>query len=82
MIAGLTALLIFFTISRYQAKIQWMKSRGIIGTRDKFLEIDDNFYMMIEIIIYCIIPLPFTTNLRINFYNVTQEAWAFYHSKF
>jgi potassium intermediate/small conductance calcium-activated channel subfamily N protein 2 len=68
---GSTALLVYSTISRYQARIQWMKSRGIIGSRDKFLEIDDNFYMMVEIIIYCIIPLPFTSNIRITFYNVS-----------
>ncbi|CAD8158445.1 unnamed protein product [Paramecium octaurelia] len=79
MIAGSTLLLIYFTYYRYQTKIQWLKSRGVIGPREKFYDINENFYMIIEIVIYCLIPLSFTETMRISFYNVAQGAEAYYH---
>lgn len=70
MITGSTILLIYFTFYRYQTKILWLKSRGVIGPREKFYDINENFYMIIEVMIYCLIPLSFTETIRISFYNV------------
>jgi potassium intermediate/small conductance calcium-activated channel subfamily N protein 2 len=35
--------------------------------------------MIVEMIIYCVIPFPFTIGMRIDFYNNIQAADAYYH---
>lgn len=35
--------------------------------------------MIIELLVYVVIPLPFTTKIRVAFYNNIQDADAYYH---
>ncbi|CAD8158447.1 unnamed protein product [Paramecium octaurelia] len=74
-----SCLLVFLTVYRYQAHIEWMKSRKSMAPGDQIWHTDDWLPMLIELAVYCIIPLPFTKGIRVNFYNSIQGSEAYYH---
>ncbi|CAD8211313.1 unnamed protein product [Paramecium pentaurelia] len=74
-----TLTLLVLTVLRYQQHMNWLKSRKQISQNDKIWQTEQWYPMLIELIIYCIIPYPFTIGMRVYFYNSFQDAMAYYH---
>ena len=46
-----------------------MKARKALAPGDQLWHTDDWMPMLIELAVYCVIPLPFTKGIRVPFYN-------------
>ncbi|CAD8198998.1 unnamed protein product [Paramecium octaurelia] len=74
-----TLVLLVLTVLRYQQHMNWLKSRKQISQNDRIWQTEQWYPMLIELIIYCVVPYPFTIGMRVYFYNSFQDATAYYH---
>jgi len=67
------------TIVRFQAKLEWLKTRKVISNKSNLITSGFMVPMIIEILISAVHPMPWTWNHRVDFFNEPTQAYAYYH---
>ncbi|EAS06190.2 small-conductance calcium-activated potassium channel protein (macronuclear) [Tetrahymena thermophila SB210] len=75
----LTIGMITLTVIRYQAKLEWLKTRQAISQKANLITSGYLKSMIIEIIISAVHPMPWTWQVRLSFFNDPTQATAYYH---
>lgn len=61
------------TVVRFQAKLEWLKTRKVISANTNLLTSGFMKGMILEIIISAVHPMPWTWNMRVSFFNEPQQ---------
>ncbi|EAR86593.2 small-conductance calcium-activated potassium channel protein (macronuclear) [Tetrahymena thermophila SB210] len=75
----LTLGMILLTIVRFQAKLEWLKTRKVISQKSNLITSGFFKWMFIEIVVSAVHPMPWTWQIRLSFFNEPTQGDAYYH---
>ncbi|KAL4474749.1 hypothetical protein ABPG74_001445 [Tetrahymena malaccensis] len=75
----LTLGMILLTIVRFQAKLEWLKTRKVISQKSNLFTSGFFKWMLIEIVVSAVHPMPWTWQIRLYFFNEPTQNEAYYH---